>query len=111
MHVELVEASTFYNDLEAHIAKGLLEDNGIDAYLRRDDCGGMEPQLQITEGIKLMVDSTQLNSAKEILSKYQVEQLEKPFEDNEEWECSNCGEILEVQFTDCWNCGYQRSVD
>ncbi|MGH7830408.1 MAG: DUF7577 domain-containing protein, partial [Candidatus Binatia bacterium] len=23
----------------------------------------------------------------------------------EPWQCRKCGEVIEGQFTDCWNCG------
>ncbi len=48
---DLEEVLICYNDLEAEIAKGTLEESGIDVFISRDDCGGMEPQLQMTEGI------------------------------------------------------------
>ena len=25
------------------------------------------------------------------------------------WECSNCKEIIEPQFSECWNCGQEKS--
>jgi uncharacterized repeat protein (TIGR04138 family) len=27
------------------------------------------------------------------------------------WKCANCGEVIEEQFTDCWNCQTARPVD
>ena len=26
------------------------------------------------------------------------------------WKCASCGEVIEGQFTDCWNCGKSRSL-
>ena len=26
------------------------------------------------------------------------------------WECESCGEIIEGQFSECWNCGKTRSL-
>jgi len=30
-------------------------------------------------------------------------------ESGEEWTCQSCGEVLEGQFTHCWNCGEEKS--
>ncbi len=27
------------------------------------------------------------------------------------WRCTRCGETLEAQFTECWQCGAPRSLD
>lgn len=29
-------------------------------------------------------------------------------QEEETWKCPDCGEELEKQFTDCWNCGFER---
>ena len=41
-----------------------------------------------------------------------VKQLESQAElaTGEPWTCSGCNEILEAQFTTCWNCGEQRDA-
>ena len=67
MHVELRELVVCRNDLDAQIIKGLLQENQIEAYIKRDDCGGMEPQLQITEVIKVLVSSEQHQQAEVLL--------------------------------------------
>jgi uncharacterized protein YecE (DUF72 family) len=67
MSGELVVAKTFYNEYEAQIAKSKLEALGIDAMVVKDDAGGMEPQLQITEGVKVYVREDDLIVAQEIL--------------------------------------------
>ena len=67
MSDNLVIAKTFYNEYEAQIAKSKLEALGIDAMVVKDDAGGMEPQLQITEGVKIYVREQDLVVAQEIL--------------------------------------------
>ena len=37
---------TFGNEVEAHVAQAVLDANGIDSNLIRDDAGGMMPWLQ-----------------------------------------------------------------
>jgi hypothetical protein len=63
-------AKTFPNEFEAERAKGILKENGIESFVQRDDAGGMEPPLQLTEGVKLIVLEDDLQKAKEILDAY-----------------------------------------
>ena len=46
---------TFANEVEAHVAQAVLDANGIDSYLIRDDAGGMMPWLQWLHPIRLAV--------------------------------------------------------
>ena len=66
-----VVAKTFPNEFEAERAKGILDENGIESFVQRDDAGGMEPPLQLTEGVKLIVLEDDLVKAKEILDAYE----------------------------------------
>jgi RNA polymerase subunit RPABC4/transcription elongation factor Spt4 len=36
-----------------------------------------------------------------------IERLRTPVA-GEPWTCSRCGEVLEPQFAQCWNCGTPR---
>jgi len=46
---------TFANEVEAYVAQAVLDANGIDSQLIRDDAGGMMPWLQWLHPIRLMV--------------------------------------------------------
>ena len=46
---------TFANEVEAHLAQAVLDANGIDSFLIRDDAGGMMPWLQWLHPIRLVV--------------------------------------------------------
>src|SRR4029453_19185825 len=46
---------TFANEVEAHAAQAVLDANGIDSNLIRDDAGGMMPWLQWLHPIRLVV--------------------------------------------------------
>jgi hypothetical protein len=46
---------TFANEIEAHVAQAVLDANGIDSNLIRDDAGGMMPWLQWLHPIRLAV--------------------------------------------------------
>lgn len=58
---------TFANEVEAYVAQAVLDANGIDSELIRDDAGGMMPWLQWLHPIKLMVLAADSAAAVEIL--------------------------------------------
>lgn len=49
---------TFANEAEAHVAQAVLDANGIDSDLIRDDAGGMMPWLQWLHPIRLVVSES-----------------------------------------------------
>ena len=58
---------TFANEVEAYVAQAVLDANGIDSELIRDDAAGMMPWLQWLHPIKLMVLESDSAEAAEIL--------------------------------------------
>ena len=58
---------TFANEVEAYVAQAVLDANGIDSQLIRDDAGGMVPWLQWLHPIKLLVLDEDSIAAMEIL--------------------------------------------
>ncbi|MGE3063499.1 MAG: DUF2007 domain-containing protein [bacterium] len=53
---------------EAEIAKALLEANGIRVILKSDDASGFYPQMDFSQGVRIFVDESDLDSAQELLS-------------------------------------------
>lgn len=58
---------TFANEVEAYVAQAVLDANGIDSELVRDDAGGMMPWLQWLHPIRLIVLESDSAMATEIL--------------------------------------------
>jgi hypothetical protein len=58
---------TFANEVEAHVAQAVLDANGIDSYLIRDDANGMMPWLQWLHPIRLVVREEDSSDALELL--------------------------------------------
>ena len=58
---------TFANEVEAYVAQAVLDANGIDSQLLRDDAGGMMPWLQWLHPIRLVVLEADSDLAIEIL--------------------------------------------
>lgn len=110
MQAEFVELDIYFHQLDAEVIKGLLAENGIESRISSDDCGGMMPNLQFSEGVRLHVARNDLLGARELIRDCQksTKYIDSDAQAEGNWACSNCGEILEAQFTDCWNCGSSR---
>lgn len=58
----------FGTEIEAELARGKLEaEGGVEAFVFKDDCGGMRPHMQLTAGVRLKVDEEDFEAAREIL--------------------------------------------
>jgi hypothetical protein len=60
----LVTISTFRSEADAQIAKGILDEIGIESMIRADDAGGMYPGVG---GVELLVRSEDVKRAKQAL--------------------------------------------
>ncbi len=101
----------FNSEVEAEVSKARLEASGIEAFVAKDDAGGMRPHLQLSQGVRLLVSQEDVDVAREILhTDIQGDSnQESGFGRTETWRCTGCGETLEAQFTECWQCGTSRS--
>jgi hypothetical protein len=61
---DLVVVSTFRSTPDAEIAKGILDEAGIDAMIRSDNAGGMYPAMS---GAELLVRTEDVQRANEAL--------------------------------------------
>jgi DNA-directed RNA polymerase subunit RPC12/RpoP len=71
-----VKLKTFLNEIDAQIAKSVLDDEGIESFIIKDDEGSMNPSLQFTLGVRLYVLENDAEKAGKIL-----EQLKDTNED------------------------------
>jgi hypothetical protein len=67
MSEEAVVLKTFTNEIEAGMAQQVLQEAGVTAFVFKDDAGGMEPQLQCTNGVRLVVNRADAQHAHKIL--------------------------------------------
>ncbi len=70
---QTVVLRTFTNDLDAEIAKDHLLAHGIEAFVSKDDAGGMRPHLQLTMGVRLLALESDADRASEILDGMNVD--------------------------------------
>lgn len=67
MSDEVVVIKTFNNEIEAGMAQQVLQEAGMTAFVFKDDAGGMEPQLQRTNGVRLVVNRIDASRAHKLL--------------------------------------------
>ena len=98
----LVVIDTFLNEIDAEVARGRLDSVGIAAEVDTDNCGGMRPHLDLTRGVRLLVDQKDEARAREAMADLASGDSSAP------WKCPACGEDVEGNFTTCWNCGREQ---
>lgn len=64
---EMVVLKTFSNEIDAGLAQQILGESGVMAFVFKDDVGGMEPQLQLTSGVRLIVSNSNAGRAHRVL--------------------------------------------
>jgi len=68
MSEELVVIKIFSNETEATMSQQVLQESGVRGFIAKDDAGGMEPHLQRTTGVRLVVNRADAERAQEILN-------------------------------------------
>ena len=59
---------TFNNEIEAEMALSALEAAGIEGVMLRDDCGGVNPAMGLTAGVRIEVSDGDADAAAEVLN-------------------------------------------
>jgi hypothetical protein len=90
---------TFTSSFEAEMAAKLLQSAGIEAIVHSDNAGGLEPQLDLTGGVRVLVPENEAHTAKAVLA--DVREIDR----SHPWTCPGCGEAIEAGFDVCWKCG------
>jgi hypothetical protein len=67
MSDEVVVLKIFNNEIEAGMAQQVLQEAGMSAFVFKDDVGGMEPQLQRTHGVRLVVNRADAQRAHKMI--------------------------------------------
>jgi len=67
-HPALVAIRTFVTAIDAELAQSALEAAGIESLMRTDDCGGLRPHMQMSEGVELLVREEDAEEAARVLS-------------------------------------------
>lgn len=104
---QFVNFETVYsaaNILQVGIVKGILEQRGIKCWIRNEALSaGIGELPPIETWPQLCVEKDDYSEAKHI-----VEEALAAQDISTMWKCDSCGEVIEGQFTECWNCGKSR---
>ena len=106
------------NDMEAHFVKGLLEQEGITVVLQGEALEGAWGDLPLSDRAlpSLWVNEADVAAATPIIEEYQQREQKLANEPDSDdstpkrptWKCPKCGEYVEEQFDECWNCGAEK---
>jgi hypothetical protein len=68
-----VVVGTYAGEMVASIAAARLGSESIEVHIQKDDCGGAYPPLQISSGVRLLVNPEDVEEAEKILSELEAE--------------------------------------
>lgn len=89
---------------EAHLIRGFLESNGIEAVIRGEYLTSGWGELPVDLCSVWITDDREFERANQLLVDFLKGAFQRRFS-GERWACPRCGEPLEGQFTACWKCG------
>ncbi len=92
---------------EAHLVKGFLESNGIEAMVRGEFLTSGWGELPLDVCGVWIEDERQYDRAQALLVAFLNGDFAREMR-SQNWRCPECSEQLEGQFTSCWSCGTRR---
>ena len=98
---------------QAHLVEDLLRSNGIEAHVVGESLLNTIPGASVIPGTSPEVwifNPEQAESALDLVRRFSTG-APLPESSGPSWQCAKCGETLESQFSECWNCGTPKSSD
>lgn len=89
---------------DAHLIRGYLQSQGIEAVVRGEYLAGGIGELPAGLCKVWIADDADFARADALLRQFLRGETARG-QTPSSWQCAHCGEALEGQFTDCWNCG------
>ena len=103
------------DEMDAHFVKNLLQQEGIEAVVTGENLVNAIGTLPLSDKSLPGVYVNEADEERAMLIVRDYEQVDRVnAEDAVEdaprptWKCANCGEAVEEQFSECWNCGHAR---
>lgn len=89
----------------------LLEAGGIPTDLRNAGAAGLAGEVPYTQVYPELwvLDNADEDRARAIIQEYREQEAATPV--GPDWKCAACGETVEGQFAECWNCGAAAPSD
>ena len=96
---------TAADPIMAGFIEGVLQNAGIQAHVMQAGLYGAAGEIPPNEcwARVVVVREDEAEQARAVIKEY-LEAESDP--KAREWKCPRCGEQIEAQFTQCWNCGY-----
>jgi len=91
---------------DAHLIRGFLESCGIAAVVRGEWLSGGFGELPVDACAVWVTDDSRFDEADRLMKDFLQGRLNPPGAGT--WQCPDCGEHGESQFTQCWQCGASR---
>jgi hypothetical protein len=101
---------TARNPVDAHLLKGALEGEQIEAIVQGDFLWSARGEVPITPETcpsVWIVNDADYEEAIQTLEDFKSQEIAAPIQTGE-WKCDNCDETNEGQFLECWQCGALR---
>ena len=92
----------------AQLLKAYLHDNGIEATVSGELLMGAIGEIPANSYPTLwVVDDEDAERAQRLIAEYEA-RIHTSRSTGKNWQCPQCGEQLEAQFAQCWNCGASK---
>ena len=105
----MIKIYTNRNITTVSVMKAALESREIECRLKNENLTGALGELPFTE---TWPEIWIVDEQKEELAKSIIENIiSGPPESEKSWTCGSCKEIIEGQFSECWNCGFIKGSD
>ena len=95
---------------DAHILAGILEEYGISCEVHGESLWGARGELPLTidtQPTVWILEDEKFEQARNLVLQYENKTLASNIGGGP-WKCPECGEEIEAQYTDCWQCGMSR---
>lgn len=94
--------------VNAEIAKDLLENHGISAHVRNQHLWGGMGELPANVYPSVWIENDDdFDAARQLIQDFE----RGPVRSGRPWQCPRCGEYLDAQFEQCWNCQTSKPAD
>lgn len=94
------------NEVDAQLAKSFLDDAGVESMVVGAALSNIIGDIPL---VPESLPGVWVRDEDEPAATAALERFRRPAPpEGQPWPCPNCGERIEPQFTECWNCGTRR---
>jgi hypothetical protein len=102
----MIRVYTAAGPADAHLVCNLLSDRGVKAVVQGENLWGARGELPLGSRAapSVWVNEPDVEEARTLVAEYET----RPKPQGPPWECPGCGEQIEGQFSECWQCRAKR---